>query len=117
MIDQNKYIHFIEMYIERLTQTFKKEYRNGQELWLKVKIDQDQYKKIIIEINGRVAKFHISSITFWVKDVSQPKNKQKSAAGTQSTAITNLEITSVLAFFNCFYYQANSKLMNFLKFT
>ena len=30
MIDQNKYIHFIEMHIERLTQIFKK--KNNTEM-------------------------------------------------------------------------------------
>ena len=48
MIYQEKHIHFVELYLERLTQAFKKKnntYRNGLELWLKVRIDQDQYKK------------------------------------------------------------------------
>ena len=36
-------------------------------------------RKTIIGLKGRAAKFHKSSITFWVKAVLQPKNKQKSA--------------------------------------
>ena len=66
----------------------------------------------IIELKGRAAKFHKHSITFWVKAVSQPKNKPKSAAATQSLDVTNLETTSVLLCLNCFYYQANLKLIN-----
>ena len=31
----------------------KKEYRNGQELWLKAKKDQEQYVKTIVELKGR----------------------------------------------------------------
>ena len=68
----------------------------------------------IIELKDRAARFHKSSIAFRGKAVLQWKNKQKSAAVTQSVNTTDLEITSVLP--NCFYYQANFKLINFLQF-
>ena len=55
----------------------------------KVKNKQEQYEKTIIELKGRVAKFHKPSITLWAKAVSQHKNKRKSAATTQSIDITN----------------------------
>ena len=45
---------------------------------------------------GRAVKFHKSSLIFWAKAVSKPKNKQKSAPATQSVGITDLEITSIL---------------------
>ena len=80
-------ISILFKYIERL------EYRNGQELWLKVKKDQEQDEKTIIELKGRAAKFHKFSVTFWARVVSQPKNK--SAAVTESMDITDLEIISV----------------------
>ena len=51
-------------------------------MWLKKKKDQEHYEKTIIELKGRVTKFHKSSITFWVKAVLQAKPKQKSAAVT-----------------------------------
>ena len=51
--------------------------------------DQEQYEKTIIELKGRAAKFHKSSITLWEKAVSQPKNKRKSAGATQSMNITS----------------------------
>ena len=56
--------------------------------------------------------------TFREKAVLPPKNKQKFAAKvTQSMKITGLEITSVLQYtLNCFYYQANFKSNNSLKF-
>ena len=54
-----------------------------------MKKDQDQYEKTIIELKGTAAKFYNSSITLWAKAVSQPKNKQKSTAATQSIDITN----------------------------
>ena len=54
--------------------------------------DQDQYKKTIIELKGRAAKFHKFSIAFWAKTVLLAKNKQKSATVTESVDITNLEI-------------------------
>ena len=98
-------------------QTFKKkdEYRKGQKFWLKVEKDQEQHKKTIIWIKGTAAKFHKSSITYLAKAVLQPKNKQQSAAITQSVGITDQEITSVFKLL-CFYYQANFKLINSLKF-
>ena len=46
--------------------------------------------------SGKAAKFQKSSITFLEKAVSQPENKQKSAAITQLVGITDLKITSVL---------------------
>ena len=78
MIDQKKYIHYIEMYRRAYTDLQKeKQYRNGQDLRIKVKIDQEQYH--------------------WVKKaVSRTKNKQKSAAATQPMDISDLEISSVL---------------------
>ena len=62
------------MIFESLIQTFKKkkEYKNGQELWLKVEKDQEQYEKTIVDLKGIAAKFHKSSITFCAKAVSQP---------------------------------------------
>ena len=57
----------------------KKGYRNGQELWSKVEKNQELYEKTIIAFKGRAPKFHKSSITFWVKTDTQPKNKQKSS--------------------------------------
>ena len=87
-----------------------KQYRNGQKLWLKMQKDQEQCKKIIIELKGRAAKFHL-----------QPKSKLKSAVATQSMDITDPEIASVLPSvllcLNGFYYHANFKLINSLKFT
>ena len=53
-------------------------------------------KKTIIYIKGAAAKFHKSSITFWVKAFSQPKYKQKLAAITQLMGVTDLESISVL---------------------
>ena len=46
IIDQNRYIHFIEMYGNAYPdlQKKKKEYRSGQELRLNVKKSQDIYK-------------------------------------------------------------------------
>ena len=64
--------------------------------WLKVEKDQEQYKKTIIELKGRAAKFFKSSTICWAKALSEPKNKQKSAAVTQSMDVTDLEITTVL---------------------
>ena len=45
--------------IESLIQIFKKkeEYKNGQELWLKVEKDREQHKKTVIWIKGRAVKF------------------------------------------------------------
>ena len=60
---------------------------------VKRKKDQKQYEKTIIELKGRAAKFHKSSLTFLAKAVSQPKKKQKSAAVTKSMDITDVEIT------------------------
>ena len=73
----------------------KEEYRNGQEFWLKVEKDQEQHKTTIIWIKDRAVKFHKPSITYWARAVLQPKNKQQSAAITQSVGITDQEITSV----------------------
>ena len=50
-----------------------------------------------------------------MKAVLQPKPKQKSAAVTKLMYITDLETTSVLLCLNCFYNQANLKLVNSLK--
>ena len=72
--------------------------------------------KTITELKGRATRFHKLSITFWAKAALQPKNKQKSAAATQSMDITDLEITSALLCLNWFCYQANLKLINSLKF-
>ena len=63
------------MYKERFTQTLKKKNMNGDESWLRMKKDQEQYEKTIIELKGRGARFHKSSTIFWVKAVLQPKNK------------------------------------------
>ena len=52
-------------------------------------------QKAIIWIKGTAAKFHKSSITYLAKAVLQPKNKQQSAAITQSVGITDQKITSV----------------------
>ena len=78
-------------------------------MWLKVKKGQEQYDKTIIELKGRAAKFHKSSVTFWAKASLQPKNEQNAAATTESMEINDLEITSVLLCSNHFYYQANLK--------
>ena len=59
-------------------------------MWLKLKKDQEQYEKTIIELKGRAAKFYKSHITFWAKAVLQKKNKHKFAASTQSMDITDL---------------------------
>ena len=67
----------------------KKEYRDEKELWLKVKKDQEQYETTFTELKGTAVKFHKLNITFWVKAISQPKNKQKAAPATQSMDITN----------------------------
>ena len=53
-------------------------------------------RKVYLLIKRRAAKLHKSSITFWSKAVSHPKNKQMAAAVTQSVDIADLEITSVL---------------------
>ena len=53
----------------------KEKHMNGGESWLRMKKDQEQYEKTIIELKGRAARFHKSSTTFWVKVVLQPKNK------------------------------------------
>ena len=50
-----------------------------------------------------------------MKAVSKPKYKQNSAAVAKSLDITYIEITSVLLCLNCFYYQANLKLINSFK--
>ena len=50
----------------------------------------------ITELKGRPMKIYKSSITFCLKAISQPKNKQKSPAVTQSVGITDLEITLIL---------------------
>ena len=60
MIDQMKYINFIEICRKNYPHLQKgKQYRNGQELWLKVRKDQEQYEKIIIQLKGKVAKFYL----------------------------------------------------------
>ena len=65
MIDQKKYIHFIELYRKDYPVLQReKQFRNGQELWLKVRKDQEQYEKTIIELKGRTGKFHKSSTIF-----------------------------------------------------
>ena len=51
----------------------KKQYRNGQKLWLKVETDQEQWEKAIIELKGNTARFHKSRIKFSAKAVSQQK--------------------------------------------
>ena len=53
-------------------------------MWFKVEIRSGTVRKDYHSIKRRAAKFHKSSITFWVKAVSQPKNKQKSAVITVS---------------------------------
>ena len=61
-------------------------------------------------------KFHKSCILNWAKAVLQQKNKQLSAAITQSMGMTDEEITLYLNCFILLYYQANFKLINSLKF-
>ena len=80
-----------------------------------MKKDQEQYQKTITELKVKARKFNKSSITFWAKAVWQSKTKQMSAAVTQLMDITKLEIASVLLCLNCFYYQANLKLINSFK--
>ena len=51
MIDQKKYIRFIEMYRKAYPGLLKKkEYRSRHELWLNVKKYKEQYEKTIIEL-------------------------------------------------------------------
>ena len=109
---------FYWMYIERLTQTFKKKNntemsRNYGSKWKEI---SNSTKK---SLNWK-GELHKSSITFWAKLVLQPKNNQKSEDAKQPMDINDLEITSIqcsiLVYLNCFYYQANLKLIDFLKF-
>ena len=65
-------------------------------MWLKVKKYQEQYEKTIIELKGKASNFHKFSKIFWAKVISQPKNKQKCTAATQSMGMIDLDITSVL---------------------
>ena len=55
----------------------------------KVKKRSRAVRKTIIELNGRAATFHKSSITLEAKSIFQLKNKRKSAAAIQSMGITN----------------------------
>ena len=50
------------------------QYRNGQELWLKLKKDQGQKKNTISKSKRRAVRFHKPNISFWVKGVLQPKS-------------------------------------------
>ena len=77
--------------------------------------DQEQYEKSIIELKVRAAKFDKSSITSGRKLFRSRKISERLRL-LQSMGITDLEITlvSVLLCLNCFYYQANLKLLNFL---
>ena len=115
MIDQKTYIHF-------LAQTFKKKNkaemsRNCGQKGKKVRNStKEQYKKTIIELKGRAAKFHKSITNFCVKANLQSKNRKQSAAVKQQMDITDLEINSVLLQLHCFCYQANFKLVSSLKF-
>ena len=112
MIDQKKYIRLIETYSKAYPDLQKK----NTELCFKAKKDQEQYQKTITELKVKARTFNKSSITFWSKAVWQSKTKQMSAAVTQLMDITKLDIVSVLLCLNCFYYQANLKLINCLKF-
>ena len=98
-----------------------KQYRNGQKLWLKMQKDQEQCKKIIIELKEELQSFIYFWYKIWAKALLQPKSKLKSAVATQSMDITDPEIASVLPSvllcLNGFYYHANFKLINSLKFT
>ena len=71
-------------------QNKKEEYRNGQELWLKVEKDQEQHKKTINWIKGRAVILHKSNITYWRRAVLQPKNKQKSVGTIKQEIISKL---------------------------
>ena len=58
MIGQKKYINFTEVYRKLYPELQNgKKNRYGQEFWLKVKKDQDQYENTPIELKGRAAKF------------------------------------------------------------
>ena len=54
MIHLKKHIDFTGMYRKACLDLQNwKQYRNRQELWLKVKNDQEQHEKTIIELKGR----------------------------------------------------------------
>ena len=59
-------------------------------------------------IARKAARPYKSSITFWAKVASRPKNKQTCAAVTQS-------VDPQYYFKNCFFYEANFSLINYLK--
>ena len=88
MVDQRKYIHFLEMYGKGYPDLQKeKQYRIEQELWLR----QEQCRKIrndkknaIIEL--KATKFHKSSIAKLFRS-------RKISKSLQSRSVTDPEIT------------------------
>ena len=70
----------------------------GIQKWARIVVKGEKRSGTVrkdIELKGRAAKFHKSSLTFWAKTFLQPRNKQKSAAVTHSMDITDFGITSV----------------------
>ena len=75
---QKRYNIFIEEYKRAYPSLPKeKQYKNGQELWNKIKKDQERYDKTIIELREKAAKATTSTFSFWSKAVSPSVKKKK----------------------------------------
>ena len=87
-------LNFSKVYLD-----FQKE--KGIQKWVGIVVKSvkrsEAMRKYYHWIKRRAAKFHKSSIKFWDKAVSQPKNKQKSAAVTQSVDVSK-NVREVRAF-------------------
>ena len=71
----------------------EKQYKNGQELWNKIKKDQERYDKTIIEIREKASKATTSTFPFWSKAVS-PSVKKKKALNIDDEEQTDTPTTS-----------------------
>ena len=93
---QKRYERFIELVIELVKAAYvgslKTEniYKNGQDLWRKVRHVPDEYQQVVNDLKSRPAKQKQSTITFWGKAASKhwsTLDAQNSAAGESTTEI------------------------------
>ena len=68
---QKKYEKFIEIFKKaHPCLTKETQFKNGQELWRKVKGNEQELEKTIIELKAKEANAKASMVTFWAKMVS-----------------------------------------------
>ena len=89
---QKRYERFIELVKAAYVGSLKTEniYKNGQDLWRKVRHDPDKYQQVVNDLKSRPAKQKQSTITFWGKAASKhwsTLDAQNSAAGESTTEI------------------------------